>query len=70
MPIKDMLEEPAEVTNALPIPRALQVRKLIREIMKDNVPFIKFFKLSRDDTPAYTQWLPIQKRSSSLQAPR
>ena len=70
MPIKDMLEEPAEVTNAPPIPRALQVRKLVREIMKDNVPFIKVFKLSRDDTPAYTQWLPIQKRSSSLQAPR
>ena len=57
MPIEDMLEESAEVVNApsppsfpsLSIPETLQVHKLVREITKDNVPYIKFFKLSRDD---------------------
>ena len=57
MPIEDMLEESAEVVNApsppsfpsLSIPETLLVHKLVREITKDNVPYIKFSKLSRDD---------------------
>ena len=56
MPIVDMLEEPLEVANAPVIPETLQVHKIVREITKENIPFIKFFKLSRNDTPAYTQY--------------
>ena len=37
--------------SSLPILETLQVHKLVREITKDNVPFIKFFKLSRDNMP-------------------
>ena len=54
MPIVDMLEEPLEVANPPAIPETLQVHKIVREITKGNIPFIKFLKLSRDDTPAYT----------------
>ena len=73
MPIVDMLEEPLEVTNAPTIPETLQVHKIVREITKENIPFIKFFKLSRDDTPAYTrsiEVLSIEEGSSSLRPPR
>ena len=55
MPIVVMLEEPLKVANARAIPKTLQVRKIVREITRENIPLIKFFKLSRDDTPAYTQ---------------
>ena len=61
MPIVDMLEEPLEVANAPAIPETLQVHKVVREITKENVPLIKFFKLSRDDTPAYTQYYQSEK---------
>ena len=50
MPIVDMLEEPLEVANAPAIPETLQVHKIVREITKENIPFTKFFKLSRDDS--------------------
>ena len=56
MPIVVMLEEPLKVANARAIPETLQVRKIVREITRENIPLIKFFKLSRDDTPAYTQY--------------
>ena len=45
--IVDMLVEPLEVANAPAIPETLQVHKIVREITKENIPFIKFFKLSR-----------------------
>ena len=61
MPIVDMLEEPLEVANAPAIPETLQVHKVVREITKENIPLIKFFKLSRDDTPAYTQYYRSEK---------
>ena len=61
MPIENMLEEPAEVANVPPIPETIQVHKLVREITRDNVPFIKFFKLSRDDRPAYTKYYQSKK---------
>ena len=65
MPIKNMLEEDKKMANAPPrsprIPETLQVHKLVRKITKDNVPFIEFFKLSRDDTPAYTQYYRSKK---------
>ena len=61
MPIVDILEEPLEVANAPAIPETLQVRKVVREITKENIPLIKFFKLSRDDTPAYTQYYRPEK---------
>ena len=44
-----------------PIPETLQVHKLAGEIIKDNVLFIRFFKLSRDDTPAFTQYYQSKK---------
>jgi len=56
MLIVDMLEEPLEVT------KTLQVHKIVREITKENIPFINFFKLSRDDTPAYTLSSTIDRR--------
>ena len=61
MPIVDMLEEPLEVANAPAIPETLQVHKVVREITKENIPLVKFFKLSRDDTPAYTQYYRSEK---------
>ena len=61
MPIVDMLEKLLEVANAPAIPKTLQVHKIVREITKENIPFIKFFKLSRDDTPAYTQYCRSKK---------
>ena len=61
MLIVDMLEEPLEVANAPAIPETLQVHKVVREITKENIPLIKFFKLSRDDTPAYTQYYRSEK---------
>ena len=59
--MEDMSEEPAEVANATPITETLQVHKIVRERTKDYVPFITFFKLSRDDTPAYTQYYRSKK---------
>ena len=61
MPIVDMLEEPLEVANAPAIPETLQVHKVVREIAKENIPLIQFFKLSRDDTPSYTQYYRSEK---------
>ena len=41
----------------------VQVHKLVREITKDSVHFIKFFKLTRDDTSAFTQCYRSKKDS-------
>ena len=61
MPVVDMLEEPLEVANAPTTPETLQVHKVVREITKENIPLINFFKLSRDDTTAYTQYYRSEK---------
>ena len=45
MPIVVMLEEPLKVANARAIPETLQVRKIVREITRENIPLINFFKI-------------------------
>jgi len=61
MPIVDMLIEPVEVAKAPAIPETLQIHKIVREITDENIPFINFFKLSKDDTPSFTQYYRSKK---------
>ena len=48
--------EPDDVQNATAIPETLKTHQVVRGITKHGVPFIKFFYLSNDKEPHFTQW--------------
>ena len=56
LPSDEVMKEPEEVKNAKKIPNTLQIHKLVREKSNQGVFCNKFFFLSSDKDPFYTQW--------------
>ena len=52
----EVMKEPEEVKNAKKIPNTLQIHKVVREKSNQGVFCNKFFFLSSDKDPLYTQW--------------
>ena len=53
---EEVMDEPEEVQSAKPIPQTLKVHKVVREKNEQGVFCNKFFYLSSDEVPFYTQW--------------
>ena len=53
---EDLLQEPDEVKNATPVPDMLKTHKVVRGKRKHGVPLNRFFYLSVDEIPHFTQW--------------
>ena len=56
LPDEYLIQEPEQIKYAEPIPHTLQTHKVIRCFNERNVPFLKFFYLSSDAEPHFTQW--------------
>ena len=56
LPTDEIPPEPEEVANATAIPDTLKTHGIVRGLSKHGVPYLKFFFLSNDKEPHYTQW--------------
>ena len=56
LPHEYLIQEPEQMKYADPIPHTLQTHKVVRCFKERNVPFLKFFYLSSDAEPHFTQW--------------
>ena len=55
LPTDEIPPEPEEVANATAIPNTLKTHGIVRGL-SNGVPYLKFFFLSNDKEPHYTQW--------------
>ena len=56
LPTDQIPPEPEEVANTTAIPDTLKTHGIVRGLSKHGVPCLKFFFLSNDKEPHYTQW--------------
>ena len=60
LPNEEVLEEPQEVQNATAIPTTTKIHKVVRGMNKQNTFCNKFYFLSSDVDPFFTQWYGLE----------
>ena len=56
LPGESLMQGPEQINYAEPIPHTLQTHRVVRCFNERNVPYNKFYYLSSDEEPHFTQW--------------
>ena len=55
-PIAEIPDEPEDVQYSSSIPDTLKTHRVVRGLSKHKIPYLKFYYMSTDPKPHYTQW--------------